>query len=234
MTVYSVTKARRLGKAIASNPPIGTGPNSPSFFMAMAVMNVISVATLMLWGWGVIHPLTAFNSEAVGFALKWCLEIWFGDFGLTDYDLWFHHAGMAAGMAGVYLFDLQDYAHVILHLNTIHAPLLLKWARKLVTKGTPAHRVFDGTFHYLWPIAVAWRFGATVYACYFTTLPMGYKVAFHGLPIVDYMWTPWKRYFRSSTRADTPSAATEYTANPAPKGVPSKVAPVMKTGSKIC
>ena len=71
MTVYSVTKARRLGKAIASNPPIGTGPNSPSFFMAMAVMNVISVATLMLWGWGVIHPLSAFNSEAVGFALKW-------------------------------------------------------------------------------------------------------------------------------------------------------------------
>jgi len=98
---------------------------------------------------------------------------------------------------------------------------------------TPAHRVFDGTFHYLWPIAVAWRFGATVYACYWTALPMAYKVAFHGLPVVDYLWTPWKRYFPSSTRADTPSAATEYTANPAPPGVPSRVAPVMKTGSKI-
>ena len=71
MTVYSVTKARRVGKAITSNPPIGTGPNSPSFFMAMAVMNVISVATLILWGCGVLHPLTAFNFEAVGFALKW-------------------------------------------------------------------------------------------------------------------------------------------------------------------
>jgi len=75
MTVYSVTKARSLGKAPpvpkGYAPPPGTGPNSPSFFWAMAIMNVISVGTLGLWGCGTMDPLGAFALECWGFAVKW-------------------------------------------------------------------------------------------------------------------------------------------------------------------
>ena len=54
-------------------------------------------------------PHTHTNTHSNPNPLARLLEIWFQDFKVDSFDLWFHHAGMTAGMAGVYLFDLQEY-----------------------------------------------------------------------------------------------------------------------------
>lgn len=85
------------------------------------------------------------------FAFKWAFEYWLE--AITP-DLLVHHIGMAVGTA-IVLCGFPSHAYVLVHVQAIHLPLALYYARRL--DGAVVGSMLDNIFLAVWLFVVSAR-----------------------------------------------------------------------------
>mmetsp|Transcript_801 Transcript_801/g.2340 ORF Transcript_801/g.2340 Transcript_801/m.2340 type:complete len:245 (-) Transcript_801:1366-2100(-) len=195
------------------------------FAMSMIVANTASVTGLTLCALGYLDPLLVLKSETAIFFVKWVAEVEYDDFKWDrDWDLWLHHLGFVAAVAVCGQVEPEhapSCAYLILSFYSIHFPLLFRWIRRVCQKDMhDLPRVADAcdtTYLALWPAVASLRSFQAARILSPAMCPPSltwirqYNSMYIGLmiPVLDYFWTPWGRYFPSMARGEKYNTSAE-------------------------
>lgn len=122
-----------------------------SFDALMFLCHLASTAQQLLYHSAMIDASRGVSFEVALFFLKWLLE-WFLE-AITS-DLIVHHLGMAAG-ASIVSFGFPAHSFVLIHVQSIHLPLAINYARRL--SGSQRGGVLDVLFGATWLFVVMAR-----------------------------------------------------------------------------
>ncbi len=117
----------------------------------MFACHIASTSQQLLYHCDLISVTHGAAFETGLFAFKWALEYWLD--AITP-DLIVHHIGMATG-ATIVTFGFPNHSYVLVHVQAIHLPLALHYARRL--NGARRGSVLDDVFLAAWLFVVSAR-----------------------------------------------------------------------------